>query len=196
MSAPMTPEQVELIKGEVMTLEYQGCLWVCAEDYLAEHEARVSAEAAQALVLEQAAEACEDVDFVHEDPSTQRMVREVIGFAGARIRALAPASGVEALAALRAAANAANEHWLAKLDAEAERDTLAAQVEALKEAWVRHIKNTDAYNAKRAEVLRRRAEGDWSLKLDDEYKAMDQSKRDFLGVAQDIASAALEARHG
>ena len=45
MSAPMTPEQIEAIKGEVMTLEYQGGLWVCAEDYLAEHEARLAAEA-------------------------------------------------------------------------------------------------------------------------------------------------------
>ena len=51
----------------------------------------------------------------------------------------------------------------------------------------------NAYNAKWDKVQKRRAEGDWSLKLDEEYKAMEQSRRDFIGSAEAFADAAIAA---
>ena len=95
---------------DIVTSNLAAAAPALARAYLAEHEARVAAEAAQALVLERAAEAVEAT----EPPFHRWLSRKACVSA---IRNLAPASGVEALAALRE-----------------ERDTLVTQVEALRAA--------------------------------------------------------------
>lgn len=94
---------------------------------------------AEARGMERAAEAGQEIaDAAHANAMTEKpgskarndMMERCWGAEDAvrAIRALADPTGVEALAKLRKAANAANEHWLAKLDAEAERDAALARL--------------------------------------------------------------------
>ena len=86
----------------------------------------------------------------------------------------------------------------ALLAARAERDRLAAANAALEAKLARLVgarrqfhDACNTYDAKREKVQARRAENDWSLNLDEEYKAMERFRRDFIGAAEDFADAAL-----
>lgn len=92
-----------------------GCL-TCeyARSVIALHAQLADAQAAQAMAVERCAEVMDQKWFIEDS------MRDAIK---AEIRALAPASGVEALAALRAENKRLTD---AVIDAEAERDILAA----------------------------------------------------------------------
>lgn len=92
------------------------------------HQARADAQAAVALVAERAAAEADPWD----GPVTKNKIVDAQAIVAqqvkARIRALAPVDGLAEVAKLRAVANSANQHWLDKLDAEADRDRLAAEL--------------------------------------------------------------------
>jgi len=56
-----------------------------------------------------------------------------------------------------------------------------------------HVDAVEAYNARRALVMKERERGEWGLSLDSEYQAMCAAQSEFIGVAQRVADAALAA---
>lgn len=54
-----------------------------------------------------------------------------------------------------------------------------------------YVDATTAYNARHALAQSERARGNWSIKLDAEYRTMSDAQSEFIRVAQEVADAAL-----
>ena len=54
-----------------------------------------------------------------------------------------------------------------------------------------HVEAVSAYNARHALAQSERARGNWSIKLDAEYRTMSDAQSEFIRVAQEVADAAL-----
>lgn len=55
-----------------------------------------------------------------------------------------------------------------------------------------HVDAVSAYNARLALAQSERARGNWSIKLDAEYRIMSDAQSEFIRVAQEVADAALK----
>lgn len=54
-----------------------------------------------------------------------------------------------------------------------------------------HVEAVSAYNARHALAQSERARGNWSIKLDAEYRTMSDAQSEFIRVALEVADAAL-----
>lgn len=168
MSDMITAEEAQKLLDDLLSggpFPYRDDISDAYSTVIALHAQLADAKAAQAMVVRKAAEACEDVDFAHDDPSIQRMVREVIGFAGSRVRALADADGLAMAQELRAERDQALE-WNAQANvraekAEDERDRLAAEKAEL-EARVEKLVGAVEYIAGASEEDGREP-GKWAI---------------------------------
>lgn len=70
----------------------------------------------------------------------------------------------------------------------AEKDALITELAAARKM---HVDAVNAYNDKLRRVKAERAAGDWSSRMDQQYKAMSDAQSAFIKAAQDIADSAL-----
>ncbi|WP_439604728.1 hypothetical protein [Shinella sp.] len=82
--------------------------------------------------------------------------------------------------------------YVTSLEGEVERLHAAATgFDRIVAARKAHVDAVSAYNARRALAQSERARGNWSIKLDAEYRTMSDAQSEFIRVAQEVADAAL-----
>jgi hypothetical protein len=178
-------EDLAIYAGEVVALRAENA------------RLRADAQAAVALVVQKAARDARDVFSDHKRAKESVDYMEQLIYS-----ALAPADGIAAVEALRKERDALfrratlaeewRDHDKARAEkAEAELAAAQQREAGLVDARRQFHDACNTYNAKWDQVQARRAENDWSLKLDEEYRAMEQSRRHFIGAAEVFADAAL-----